>query len=373
MKVVLVASYDKSLINFRGALLTAIVQAGHEAIACAPGSDPAVTEPLQKLGVRYEPISLDRTGINPLSDFRTLLQLTLLLQRLHPDITLGYTIKPVIFGSLAAWLARVPNCFSLITGLGFAFVDAPEATLKNRILNRLIRRLYRVALSANRVVFFQNPDDRKLFAQLGLVKSTQAAVVNGSGIDLDHFYQAPIQADHTVFLLIARLLKDKGIREYIEAARIIKQYYPESVFLLVGPIDSNPAAIPAEEVATWNNSDCIEYLGEVSDVRAVIARSTVYVLPSYREGTPRTVLEAMAMGRPIITTDVPGCRETVIEGYNGFLVSPRDPQALAETMERFITHPELVTQMGNNSRKLAETKFDVHSVNKQMMEIMGLL
>jgi len=373
MKIVLIASYDKSLINFRGALLAAMVQAGHEVVACAPGCDPAVTKQVQNLGARYEPITLNRTGLNPISDFHAVIRLTRLLQRLQPDITLGYTIKPVVFGSLAARLAAVPNRFSLISGLGFSFVDNPEPSLENRVLNRLIRLLYRISLSKNRLVFFQNSDDRNLFVQLGLVNLAQAVVVNGSGVDLDHFFLTPIKATHPVFLLIARLLKDKGIREYIEAAQLIKKNHPEAVFLLVGPTDSNPAAIPSKEVTTWNNSSFIEYLGEVSDIRPVIAQSTVYVLPSYREGMPRTVLEAMAMGRPIITTDVPGCRETVIEGYNGFLISPRDPQSLAEAMERFIAHPELVTQMGNNSRKLAEEKFDVHRVNKQMMTAMGLI
>lgn len=373
MKVVVIASKAGSLINFRGALLSATVRAGHEVIACAPGREPAVTESLQNLGVKYEPILLDRTGLNPLSDIRSTIQLTHLLRRLHPDITLGYTIKPVVFGSLAARLAGVPDRFSLITGLGFSFVDSPEPTLKKRTLNYLIRLLYRVSLSTNRVVFFQNPDDRDLFLRLGLVNSTQAVVINGSGIDLDHFYQVPVPATRPVFLLIARLLTDKGIREYLEAAQLIKRSHPEAAFLLVGPVDSNPAAIPAEEVAKWNGSGCVEYLGEVSDVRPVIARSTVYVLPSYREGMPRTVLEAMAMGRPIITTDAPGCRETVIEGYNGFLIPVRDPQALAEAMERFIMRPELVAQMGNNSRKLAEDRFDVHRVNAQMMKAMGLI
>lgn len=373
MKIVLIASYNKSLLIFRGTLLAAMVQAGHEVIACAPGSDPAVIESLQQLGVRYEPIFLDRTGINPWRDIRTLIHLTRLLRQLNPDITLGYTIKPVIFGSLAARLAGVPHRSSLITGLGFAFVDGPGATLKKRALNRLIRVLYRVALSTNRIVFFQNPDDNALFLQLGLVNAAQAVVVNGSGIDLEHFSRAPFQTGGPVFLLIARLLKDKGIREYIEAAQLIKERHPEAAFLLVGPVDSNPAAIPAEEVATWNSSGCVEYLGEVSDVRPVIARSTVYVLPSYREGMPRTILEAMSMGRPVITTDVPGCRETVVEGYNGFLVPPRDPQSLAEAMEHLIAHPELVMQMGNNSRKLAEEKFDVHCVNEQMMKAMGLI
>lgn len=373
MKVVVIASKAKSLINFRGALLGAIVQAGHEVIACAPGCDPAVTESLRALGVQYEPIRLDRTGLNPLSDIRSTMQLTHLLRRLRPDITLGYTIKPVVFGSLAAYLARVPYRFSLITGLGFSFVVRPDPTLKARALNRLIRLLYRVSLTTNRTVFFQNPDDRDLFVQSGLVKPSQAVVVNGSGVDLDHFYQVPVDTTRPVFLLIARLLKDKGIGEYAEAARLVKRSHAEATFLLVGPTDTNPAALSAAEVAAWHRSGSVEYLGEVSDVRPVIARSTVYVLPSYREGMPRTILEAMAMGRPIITTDVPGCRETVIEGYNGFLIPARDSQALAEAMERFIMHPELVAQMGNNSRKLAEDKFDVHSVNRQMMKAMGLI
>lgn len=373
MKVVVISSYAKSLINFRGVLLAAIARAGHETIACAPGYDPTVVEQLKNFGVKYEPIFLDRTGIQPLHDAKTMICLVRLLQRIQPDMTLGYTIKPVIFGSLAARLAGVPNRFSLITGLGFSFVDSPNPSLKKCALNHLIRLLYRFSLSTNRVVFFQNPDDRNLFAQSKLVNPTQAVVINGSGIDLNYFYRAPIQASGPVFLLIARLLKDKGIREYIDAAQLIKRNHPETIFLLVGPTDSNPAAISIEEIATWNSSGSVEYLGEVSDVRPVIARSTVYVLPSYREGMPRTILEAMSMGRPIITTDVPGCRETVIEGYNGFLVTPRSSTSLAEAMKRFIIHPELVTQMGNNSRAIAKEKFDVNTVNEHMMKAMGLI
>lgn len=370
MKIAVIAGLAESLINFRGPLLTTLAKGGHEVIAIAPGENPEIAGKLREVGVSYCAVELERTGMNPVRDIRALLQMTLKLRSINPDIVLGYTIKPVIFGSLAARLAGVPHIFSIITGLGYAFM---EQNFKQSMVNRIVSHLYRIGLAFNEKVFFQNPDDMSLFCRLRLIGSRdKAELVNGSGVDLDYFKQVPAQTVRPVFLLIARLLKNKGIDEYAEAARILKTRYPTAEFRLLGPFDGNPAAVQKCRISQWQKAGIIEYLGETSDVRPFIAEASVYVLPSYREGTPRSVLEAMAMGRPVVTTAAPGCRETVIDGENGFLVPVKDVHALAQAMEKFILNPSLVATMGWRSREIAEDKYDVHKVNSVIMEAMGL-
>jgi glycosyltransferase involved in cell wall biosynthesis len=293
------------------------------------------------------------------------------MRAVRPDAVLGYTIKPVIYGTIAARLARVPRRFALITGLGYAFTG--EATGKRKMIQQMARRLYALALGKAERVFFQNPDDEALFRQLNLVPGrVPSSVVNGSGIDLSQFEPARLPQGKTVFLLIARLLGDKGIREYVAAARAIRKTHPEVVFRLVGAVDDNPNSVHPEEVESWQQDGTIEYLGRLDDVRPAIEGCSVYVLPSYREGTPRTVLEAMAMGRPVITTDAPGCRETVVDGDNGFLVPVKAVDELVSAMVRFIEHPELAMSMGKRSRAIAEEKYDVHKVNAVMLAAMEI-
>ncbi|RLA92844.1 MAG: glycosyltransferase family 1 protein, partial [Deltaproteobacteria bacterium] len=314
-KVMVIGSYIHSLINFRGPLLKTLAKKGHEVIACAPGKEKVTISQLRRIGVTYHPIYLNRTGLNPIKDFFSFINLIQTLRTFCPEIVFSYTIKPVIYGSLAARFMGVAKIFSLITGLGYAFT---KKSLKNNLVNLLVCKLYRIALSFNEKVFFQNPDDRALFLQLKLVqKKDQTVLINGSGVDLEYFQPAPLNHRYPVFLLIARLIRDKGILEYVEAARIIKKRYPQTTFRLLGFFDPHPDSISPSQVKNWQDEGIIEYLGEAEDVRPYIAQSNVYVLPSFREGTPRTVLEAMAMGRPVITTNVPGCRETVIEGKNG--------------------------------------------------------
>ena len=259
---------------------------------------------------------------------------------------------------------------SLMSGLGYSFLGG---SVKQRIVSRLARFLYRLALPHNRSVFFQNPDDRELFIKLGLIRDhNQAVLINGSGVDLDQFKEAPLSIDSHVFLLIGRLIKDKGIIEYVEAARNLKQRFPQARFQLLGRYESNPSAIKRQQVELWQRDGVIEYLGATMDVGPFLASANVFVLPSYREGTPLAVLEAMATGRPIITTDVPGCRQTVRNGENGFLVPAKDAAALAEAMERFILSPHLIPRMGRRSREIAVEKFDVIKVNAVILKTMGL-
>ncbi|MFL5639233.1 MAG: glycosyltransferase family 4 protein [Gemmatimonadaceae bacterium] len=369
-RVVVVAGFADSLINFRGPLLRRLVADGHQVTACAPDATDRVRGELAALGVEYRHIPVQRARMNPVHDLNTLRALTAVYREIQPDVVLAYTIKPVIYGSIAARLARVPQVCSLITGLGYSF---GTATWRQRALNPLVRLLFRFALARNRVVFFQNPDDLRQFVDAGLATEQQAVLVNGSGVDLEHFAVAPIPEGEPIFLLVTRLIWEKGVGEYVEAARQLKGRYPNARFRVLGPLDPNPAAVSRAQLETWCAEGMIEYLGSTDDVRPALAAASVFVLPSaYREGTPRSVLEAMAMGRPVITTDAPGCRETVVSGRNGFLVPINDSTALAAAMERFIRDPGLVVSMGAHSRSIAEKKYDVHLVNRVMMQAMGL-
>lgn len=369
-KVVIVASYPDSIVHFRGALISELIGRGVAVHVAAPdlGADSPWRKALEERGVETHEIPLYRTEINPVSDAWTLVQLGRLFLKTRPDVVLSYTIKPVIYGTIMAWMVRVPRMFALITGVGYLFTGNRKG-----VLNSLVRRLYRFALSKSDKVFFQNPDDRALFDNVGVISlTTKSVVVNGSGIDVEVFAEQPIPRGELVFLMIARLLIDKGVREYAEAAASLRDAYPEIRFQLAGWIDEHPDAIGEHELDTWIEKGSVEFLGYLEDVRPAIEASTVYVLPSYREGTPRTVLEAMAMGRPIITTDAPGCRETVIDGENGFLVPVKSVDSLVVAMQRFIDDPELAVVMGRRSRQLAEDKYDVRKVNEVMLREMGI-
>lgn len=371
-RFLLIAGYPESLLNFRGPLLRALLDVGLEVHVAAPDlpASSEVRRQLEAWGVRVHQVVLKRTGMNPLADLATVYQLWRLMGRIKPDFSLGYTIKPVIYGNIAGWLAGVPRRFALITGLGYAFQGESG---QRSWLRRVVQGLYRTSLGKVQKVFFQNPDDEALFHELGIINPSdvKTVIVSGSGIDVDRFTVAPFP-EVTQFLLIARLLGDKGIREYVTAASKVKRKYPEVCFGLVGWIDENPNAISEDELQRWVESGVVRFYGRLDDVRPVIAQSSVYVLPSYREGTPRTVLEAMAMGRPIITTDAPGCRETVVDGDNGFLVPVRAVDELAAAMVKFIENPELVEHMGNRSRQIAEQKYDVDKVNEHMLTEMGV-
>jgi len=371
--VLILASLASSLVNFRGPLISALVAKGYQVHAAAPGLtvDTGTAEWMSGQGVICHDVPISRAGLNPLADLFALFALTRLMRRVNPDAFLGYTIKPVIWGTLAAWLAGVPKRFALISGLGYAFTG--QAQGKRALIQRAARWLYAQALRRSNLVFFQNPDDETEFMRLNLIRTgLPTHIVNGSGIDTKAFSPTPLPTGPTRFLLIARLLGDKGIREYAAAAEKLSALYPEIEFHLVGGHDPNPDAIRPDEIRAWHEAGHIIWHGELTDVRPSIAAVHVYVLPSYREGTPRTVLEAMAMGRPIITTDAPGCRETVIDGDNGFLVPVRNAQALAEAMQRFLDEPALVCSMGHRSREIAERKYDVRKVNAVMLKKMDL-
>ncbi len=373
MKVVVIGGYAPSLINFRGPLLKRLVALGHEVHALAPAHVPDVAPQLEAMGVEYAMLPLSRRGMNPIADLGSILHLKQVLQRIKPDLVLSYTFKPVVYGSLAArmaWVGHKKRVYSIITGLGYAFTE--DKGLKRRILFNVAKGMYRSGLRSCDGVIFQNPDDEAFFQKLEVIPShATTTVVGGSGVDLEHFSVAPLP-EKPAFLCLSRLLKAKGVREYAEAAIRLKAKYPEVPFRLIGPREEGADTIPVKEVDAWKEGG-LEVLREVEDVRPEIAQCSTYVLPSYREGTPRSVLEAMSMGRAIVTTDVPGCRETVVDGKNGFLTPLKDVDALTNSMEKFIVDPTLATTMGAASRALAEEKYDVEKVNDAILSFMELI
>jgi glycosyltransferase involved in cell wall biosynthesis len=369
-----IGNQGKSLVHFRGPLMQALVERGCEVFALAPDLSPEEEAALRARGVKPVTIPMRRSSLTPLRDLRDIQQLARILRRLHLDAVFGYFAKPVIYGSLAAKLARIPNRFSLIAGLGYAFVDDGRRSWKRFVIRRVLMALYRFALRGNIRVFFQNPEDRGLFLEKGIVKPAQALLVNGTGVDLDAFPIAPAVTEPVTFLLAARLIREKGIADFVEAARILRtEHGQQARFLVLGGLDSNPSALSRQQVTEWVEEGLLEWVGEVDDVKPWLAQSSVFVLPSYyREGVPRSIQEAMALGRPIITTDTPGCRKTVIDGENGFLVPPLDSRTLASAMKLFIEDPEKIRTMGRRSRELAEERFDSKKINQAMItQILG--
>lgn len=364
MRIAVVASFAPSLVNFRGPLLRSLAEQGHELHTFAPDADPKTEAQLRAWGITHHTIPLNRNGTRPQDDLRTLYALQRAFRKIQPEVVFTYTVKPVVWGTLAATLARVPRRVAMVTGLGHAFIESDQ---RRSYVAQVVRSLYRVALSFADCVIFHNQDDRALFEGDKLVPSDgRAVVVHGSGVDLEHFQARPLPALPLRFLLIARLLGEKGIHEYVDAARIVKARHPDVEFRLVGPPDTNPSGISEAQAQAWDAEGILRYVGAVQDVREELAGCHVYVLPSYREGLPRTNLEAMATGRPVITTDVPGCRDTVEEGVNGFLVEVRNAQSLADACLRFIEDASLLEPMRLASRAKAEASFGLEPVNRAM-------
>ena len=372
MKFLLVASFADSVVSFRGAMIQSIQASGHEVHVLLPVAqkNSGALGALEKSGCIIHRFDLDRKGMSVVRDVRAFLQIFFLLCTIKPDILFSYTIKPVIYTGLISMLCSVPSRYALITGLGYAFQH--ENSRRNRA-QFLAQTLYRFALRGATKVFFQNPDDQRLFREKYLIrKRTPSVVVNGSGVDINFFKPRNLPSSFS-FLLIARLIKAKGILEFAKAAESVLKNYENVSFKVAGWIETGVDSIPQEVLDSWDQNRSVEFLGPLEDVRSAISDASVYVLPSYREGTPRTVLEAMAMGRAIITTDVPGCRETVIDGHNGYLVPPRDSKALSQAIGRFLDDPSLALTMGRRSREMAVEKYDVEKVNDVILGEMGLL
>jgi glycosyltransferase involved in cell wall biosynthesis len=367
--ITIVSSQAFSQINFRGPLIKRLVQSGNQVYTLAPDFDDTLRRQINELGATPVDFSMSRTGMSPLLDIADTIRLAVLLRQLKPSITLAYFIKPVIFATLAAWFVGVPRRVALIAGLGYVFTPGNRYfSFKRRLLRSVVSILYRIALRRAHAVIFQNSDDIEEFTKKKIVSASKVIRIGGTGVDLDQWpFSSPV-LEPVTFLLAARLLQEKGITEYAEAARLVKQRHNTTRFILLGGLDSNPGGLSEEQVHAWVEQEILEWPGHV-DVKPWLAQASVFVLPSsYREGVPRSTQEAMAMGRPVITTDVPGCRETVEEGVNGFFVPCRNSEALAQAMLRFITEPELIRTMGLASRSLAEQRFDVEVINTQMID-----
>lgn len=355
-----------NLVNFRAGLIRALNERGYEVVAVAPQDGYA--RYLEQMGCRFLPLPIDSQGAHPGRDFVLCFRFWRLMRRERPVVFLGYTVKPNVFGSLAAHSLGIP-VVNNIAGLGAVFI-------RNGWLAWVVRLLYRLALARSRRVFFQNGDDLQLFEKAGLVSSKQADCLPGSGIDLKRFALtplAPLAGRKFRFVLIARMLWDKGVGEYVEAARLVRKRFADVEFCLLGFLDvQNPAAIARRQMEAWVDEGVVSYLGATEDVRLVVASSDCVVLPSYREGVPRALLEAAALGRPIITTDVVGCREVVDEGVNGFLCKPRDAEDLARKMIKMTgLSAEARVEMGSMGRRKVESKFDERIVIDRYLQVIG--
>lgn len=369
-KIAFIVNTGFTVTNFRKELVSMFIDKGYKVLVLCPEDctlthDIELSSSLSGMGVKFIPIEISRQGLNPFSDLKLCYKLFKVFKQERPSIVLNYTIKPIIYSSIISRLCGIKKVFSTVTGLGYLFTDS---SLKARAIQKIVRLQYLIAFKCNRTVFFQNPDDLSLCKKKGLLYGIDTKIVNGSGVNLDFFKSSEVPKSKDSFLLIARMLKDKGIFEYIEAARNVKKTFPHAQFNLMGPIDSNPAAFSKKEIDGWVDDGVINYIPAQGDVRPFLESTEVFVLPSYREGTPRSVLEAMAMGIPIITTNAPGCKETVVDGLNGFLVDVKNSTQLANAMKKFILDKALVTKMGAESLKIAKEKYDVNIVNQSIID-----
>lgn len=366
-RVLVIGALAESLLNFRGELIRDLICSGAKVTAMSAAADESIVEVLASMGCGYLQFPVSRTGMSPIADLRTLLALREVMRTLDPDHVIAYTIKPVIYGGLAHRLARSRGHFhALVTGLGFAFGGG---SFSRRLLSGLVERLYRQALARADTVFFQNPDDLELFRDRGLVDEPRGVLLAGSGLDLDRFAQKPLPPGPPRFLMTARLLCSKGVLEYAEAARRVRQIHPDWQFDLLGPQDGSPDAVSEAELDRIAREGNVNLLGSYADVRPFLARSHVFVLPTYYpEGRPRTIQEALATGRPVVTTDMPGCRDAIEPGVNGWLVPPRDADALAD---RLLSLKPILADLETyaaSARQFAVSRYDVKLVNRRMIQ-----
>ncbi len=391
MKIALLGNQARAMSNFWTVLLRRLTAAGHEVICLVPrppvqagtagltgkttgeAEDPAWEEALTGLGARIVHYSLDRKGLNPIRDLRTLLDLRAIFKQERPDLLFAYTIKPVIYGALASALAKTPSRERrnlMITGLGYMFEgDSPT----KRVLMQFARLLYRLAFAQAATVFFQNDEDRGLFEKLSILPpGLRICMSKGTGVDTERFAPAPLPSGPPVMLFIGRLLEAKGLRELHKAARLVKERHPQARFLILGPAEHGPGSVPLNEVLDWQKEGIVEYLGETRDVRPYLRQAHIVLLPSWREGTPCSLLEGMSMGRAVIAANAPGSREVVLPGKNGLLTPVGDAEALAKAVESLIIDPALTERMGNAGRALAQDMFSAEVVARDLMREMGI-
>ncbi|MCK0147056.1 glycosyltransferase family 4 protein [Arenibacter sp. F26102] len=373
-KILIICSLGNSLINFRGDFIATLIQNNFEVWCAAPEFDDIETiDALKVLGAKTITYTLESDGLNPIKDLQSIKDLKAIIKKNKIDIVFPYTIKPVIYSSIAARKFNIP-VYSLITGLGFTFSGV---TLKAKFLQLITQFLYREALKKNEAVIFQNKDDQNLFIDKKIITEKQKSyVVDGSGINLKRFKFRVHNRDNddTIkFIIIGRLIKEKGVELFLEAAKTLKQEYPKAEFHLIGnPPDNNSSAVSMDYLDLLHKDKIIHYHGHQDNVIPILSEADVFVLPSYyREGVPRSILEALSIGMPIITTMMPGCRETIIPDKNGILIPPKELDPLTNAMKYFLDNPQQIAIMGKNSRELAESKFDVDLINSKLLKIIN--
>lgn len=374
-KVVFIGTVASSFYSFRADLIYALLKQGHEVYAFTSEYTAEDLKKIEHLGAIPVTYTLNRGGLNPLADIFATYQLSKKIKAINPDLVFSYFSKPVIFGTLAAKLAKVPRVIGMLEGLGYTFTEQPEGlSKKTQLIKKIQVFLYKIALPQLDQLIFLNPDDPKDLLEKYAINVKNIEVLGGIGLNLDHYKYSENFNSNISFIFIARLLAEKGIHDYIKAAKIVKEKYPSVKFTVLGAIDKEAlGSLKEEELESLVKTNIIKYPGHVSNVSEWIEKSSVFVLPSYyREGVPRSTQEAMAIGRAVITTDVPGCRETVVDGVNGFLVPKWNPEALAKKMIYFIEHPEQARLMGAESYKIAVEKFDAEKVNQRLVNILGL-
>ena len=368
MKIAVLSSFTTSLFWFRIDMMRSFLDAGCEVIAVGDGAEGEWAEKFREIGIRYRQIPVQRNGTNPWHDLKTLMALHKLLKEEKPDKIFAYQAKTVIYGGIAAGMLGIRDFYPMIAGVGSVFLGDG---LKKQLVRSILVAEYKLGLRNAPRIFFQNRDDLKVFTDKGILPERKAVMLNGSGVNIEKFVPTPLP-EAVSFLCISRLIRDKGVCEYLEAAQKIHQRHPEVRCLLVGPFDTNPSAIQPEQLQPYVDDGSVVYIGEQKDVYPYLRACTAYVLPSYHEGTPKTVLEAMASGRPTITTDAPGCRETVTDGINGYLVPVRDVDAIVAAMENIIADPVKTAEMAKTARKIAEEKYDVNIVNLKIRQTMRI-
>ncbi|EGR0490421.1 TPA: glycosyltransferase family 4 protein [Vibrio cholerae] len=359
MKLIMVANTAWSVFNFRHSLIKELLSSGVELYVIAP--EDKFSAKLVDMGCQVLDLPMQAKGVNPIADLGLMLRLLRHYREIKPDFIIHYTIKPNIYGSLAAKLAGIPS-LAITTGLGYTFVN-------QNVVSQVARQLYKFAFRYPKEVWFLNEDDRRAFLEHHLIEPDKAVLLHGEGVNLSHFVPTdkPQPDENIRFLLIARMLRDKGVCEFVEAARQIRQHYPNAIFQLLGDCGvPNPSVIGREEIAQWEREGAVEYLGTTDDVRPIIAQADCLVLPSYREGIPRTMIESAAMAKPLIVSDAPGCRDVVLDGQTGYLCEVKNAQSLAQRCEQFLTLSDSEKQaMGKAGRSFMEAKFDEKWVIKQ--------
>lgn len=373
MKVIAIISQQAfSILNFRASLIKLMVNKGYRVYALAPNYLDTDIETIKSLGAEPIKYSLSRNGINPFRDIVDIFKLVFILRKLRPDISFAFAIKPVIYGSISAWIAGVHYRISMIEGLGYFYTHTHDHSyLFRRVLKLFLNFFYKFGLYFSTIVIFLNKDDVELFEYKKLIRADKIVNLGGIGVDLQNWSPQPLVEHPITFLFVGRLLREKGIYEFIDAIKLIRKEGLDACFVVLGGIDSNPGSLNQNQIESWVNEGLIEWPGHV-EVKDWMARASVFVLPSYREGVPRSTQEAMAMGRPVITTDVPGCRDTVIDGLNGYLIPPFDPQALASAFKKFIHDPTTLHVMGAQSRCIAEREFDVEKKDRRILELIEI-